>query len=74
MIAAEIYLFGAAIYLILGDGKKQSWADGVGHEKTSTINDDEIKRPVSLSPEKDFVPPKKTKSNKSIQHPTFLTD
>lgn len=74
MLAAEIYLFGAAIYLILGDGKKQYWADGVGHERTSTTNDDEIKRPVSLSPEKDLILPKKTKNNKSIQHPTFLTD
>ncbi len=28
IIAAEVYLFGAAIYAILGDGKKQWWADG----------------------------------------------
>ena len=30
IVAAEVYLFGACIYLILGDGKKQWWADGVG--------------------------------------------
>ena len=29
IIAAEIYFFGAAVYLILADGKKQWWADGV---------------------------------------------
>lgn len=29
MLAGEIYLFGAAIYAILGDASKQSWADGV---------------------------------------------
>lgn len=28
LLAAEVYLFGAAIYAILGDGKKQWWADG----------------------------------------------
>ena len=27
-IAAEVYLFGALIYLILADSKKQWWADG----------------------------------------------
>ena len=29
IIAAEVYLFGACIYLLLADGKKQWWADGV---------------------------------------------
>jgi len=28
IIAAELYLFGALIYLILGTGKEQSWARG----------------------------------------------
>ena len=32
IITAEIYLFGACIYTVLGDGKKQWWADGVRHE------------------------------------------
>ena len=27
-ISAEIYIFGAIIYLILGSGNKQPWADG----------------------------------------------
>ena len=29
LISAEVYLFGAIIYLILGRGEKQWWADGV---------------------------------------------
>jgi hypothetical protein len=28
ILAAEIYLFGGAIYAILADGNKQSWDDG----------------------------------------------
>ena len=32
IIAAEIYIFGALAYLLLGSGKKQWWADGVKHE------------------------------------------
>jgi len=28
IIAAEIYIFGALVYIILGSGKKQPWADG----------------------------------------------
>ena len=28
IIAAEGYLFGAAIFAILGDAKKQSWSNG----------------------------------------------
>ena len=34
-IAAEVYLFGACIYFILADGKKQWWADGVDNHKKS---------------------------------------
>jgi ACS family sodium-dependent inorganic phosphate cotransporter-like MFS transporter 5 len=34
LIAAEIYLFGCAVYVILGDGEKQWWADGVTKRKT----------------------------------------
>ena len=29
IIAAEVYLFGACIYVILAEGKEQWWADGV---------------------------------------------
>ena len=29
IVAAEVYFFGALIYLILADGKKQWWADGI---------------------------------------------
>ena len=28
IIAAEIYAFGAIVYLLLGSGKKQPWGDG----------------------------------------------
>ena len=33
-ISAEIYLFGAIIYLILGSGNKQPWADGYVNNKS----------------------------------------
>ena len=33
-ISAEIYIFGAIIYLILGSGNKQPWADGYASSKT----------------------------------------
>ena len=29
LISAEIYVFGAIVYFILGSGHKQWWADGV---------------------------------------------
>lgn len=37
LIAAELYLFGACIYIILADGKKQWWADGLIKHKHSTL-------------------------------------
>lgn len=42
IIAAEVYLFGAAIYAILGSGKKQWWADGDPKRKS--------KLPINLPP------------------------
>ena len=38
MIAAEVYLFGAIIYAILADGKKQWWAEGVKWENGKWIH------------------------------------
>ena len=32
IIAAEIYVFGAVVYLILGRGERQTWAGGKGSE------------------------------------------
>ena len=29
IISAEVYVFGAIVYLILASGEKQWWADGV---------------------------------------------
>jgi len=39
IIAAEIYIFGAIVYIILASGKKQSWADGPreSNKEQSTI-------------------------------------
>jgi len=37
IIAAEIYVFGAIAYLILGSGEKQWWADGVEHGDKKAI-------------------------------------
>ena len=42
IIAAEIYVFGAAVYIILGKGKRQWWAggsrgDGGLHEKKDAV-------------------------------------
>ena len=34
IIAAEVYVFGAIVYLLLGSGKKQSWADGYDHDSS----------------------------------------
>jgi len=31
IIAAEVYVFGAMVYNILGSGKKQPWAEGYGN-------------------------------------------
>ena len=31
LLCVEIYMFGALIYLILGSGKKQRWADNNEH-------------------------------------------
>ena len=39
ILAAEIYLFGGAIYLILADGEKQWWADGVKHHKRDRVTE-----------------------------------
>ena len=44
IIAAEVYTFGAIAYVILGSGKKQSWADGqrtknIKHLQTYIQND-----------------------------------
>ena len=33
IIAAEVFLFGACIYIILAKGKEQWWADGVRPEE-----------------------------------------
>ena len=30
IVAAEIYVFGAVVYLLLGSGEKQWWAKGSG--------------------------------------------
>ena len=38
-ISAEIYIFGAIIYLILGSGKKQPWGDGHASGKTPKSGD-----------------------------------
>ena len=38
MIAAEIYLFGAIIYAMLADGKKQWWAEGVKWNKGKSVH------------------------------------
>ena len=36
-VAAEVYLFGACIYLILADGKKQWWAEGVQVDRKKIV-------------------------------------
>jgi len=47
IIAAEIYVFGAIAYLLLGSGKKQWWADGVEHgDNKKTV---QISSPQSTS-------------------------
>ena len=53
MISAEIYIFGIIIYLLLGSGEKQYWADGVkpkGLPDTDSkpITDEEDIKPVGV--------------------------
>ena len=36
-ISAELYVFGAIIYLILGSGNKQPWADGYASKTPQSI-------------------------------------
>ena len=54
IIAAEIYVFGALAYLLLGNGEKQWWADGVEHgdnKKTVQISSSSLSSvPNSVSP------------------------
>ena len=38
LLCVEIYMFGALIYLILGSGKKQPWADEMVVRKGFIIN------------------------------------
>ena len=43
IIAAEVYAFGAAVFLLLASGKKQPWADGYTHDKLETsISEDSL--------------------------------
>ena len=53
IITAELYLFGAIVYLFLGSGKKQSWAEETeaGGEvlataSTPSINFDGERKPL----------------------------
>ena len=61
IIAAEIYVFGAVVYLLLASGKKQPWADGYNHNsslapvppktcvsKDSLLNEDKINLSTSV--------------------------
>ena len=34
MVSAEIYIFGIIVYLLLGSGEKQYWADGIKSQRT----------------------------------------
>jgi ACS family sodium-dependent inorganic phosphate cotransporter-like MFS transporter 5 len=47
LIAAEIYLFGCAVYVILGDGEKQWWADGVNRREEITDSSTSIYKSMS---------------------------
>jgi len=38
IVSVEIYFFGLLIYLILGTGVKQSWANGKTRTNTRLIN------------------------------------
>ncbi len=38
MITAEIYIFGAVIYIIFGRGERQSWAGGEKEKKQNWRN------------------------------------
>ena len=42
IIAAEVYIFGALVYLILAEGTKQWWADGVKRARSGEDEDEII--------------------------------
>ena len=80
IIAAEIYLFGAVVYLILGEGKRQWWAGGSkGIERKKKEYKEDFKKDDKLviseslvsSIEFDNEPNLNRKSGISIQHPSF---
>ena len=83
IIAAEVYLFGAVVYLILGEGKRQWWAGGSNGIERKRMEDekdfqkddkDDLVTSESLasSIEFDNEPDLARKSGISIQHPSFV--
>lgn len=42
MLSAEIYVFGIIVYLLLGSGRKQYWADGVVAAKKSNLEEPNV--------------------------------
>ena len=60
IIAAEVYIFGALIYIILGQGERQSWAGGeVTREKMK----------IEIKEQKDLSQTSRKTEHLSIQHP-----
>ncbi|XP_065897728.1 sialin-like [Dysidea avara] len=60
IIAAEVYVFGTIIYLLLGSGEKQWWADGVEHGDN--------KKTIQISSPSLFSIPKDMSSNNSTKN------
>ena len=81
IIAAEVYLFGAVVYLILGEGKRQWWAGGTNGIESKRMEDKEdfqkddkddlvTSESLASSIEFDNEPDLARKSGISIQHPS----
>lgn len=59
LISAEMYVFGAIIYLILASGKKQWWADGVAGGCTTSCREQsrqEMKRKAASAYSRENTP------------------
>ncbi len=74
IIAAEVYVFGAIVYIILGKGERQWWAGGERKDRLDMVKDE--KRIIYDDPEMARTKRSSTGSTinntlRHIQHPTF---
>ena len=72
-MTAEVYIFGALVYLILGSGELQWWADGIPRNKNKKRSSSEGKsepciRETDLDAEQHIINADSSDSNKSATY------